>query len=437
MPGVKKQLRRGLRYFTLICLLVFCIYAGQFVPIITGQVAKTMCSGIFVSRRSPAAIDKEDFSFPFSWVSYRVDLADSSVSTSFWGMARRKAIFRNGLGATLLSEITEAQLELQTFVLAPSAPFSQDTVDWPMGDRTRDTPVLGANQQALTNVIREAFKAERGPRALLIIYKGQIIAERYAPGFTARMPLTGWSMTKSIFNAVAGTLVREGRLDTAAPASMPGWENDRRKDITIAQLMQMTSGLHFFWFPLGPSDVTNMLFKARDMAAFAAREPLRHPPGSVWNYSDGNANILSGVIRRKLGDSLYYRWPYEQLLYKIGMFHTVLEPDAAGNFVASSYCYATARDWARFGLLYLNDGVWNGQRLLPRGWVRWSTTHNKAKWGYGALWWTDKDWFACEGYDGQYVYVVPSKQLVIVRLSLEKSFWQPGILVKAAMEAVQ
>lgn len=245
-----------------------------------------------------------------------------------------------------------------------------------------------------------------------------------------------------------GILVRQKQLDIRSPVSIPGWQQDERRSITYSQLMQMTSGLRFHWFPAGPSDLTNMLFKEKDMAAFAESLPLKAKPGTTFHYSDGNANILSRLIRDRLGDREYYRFPYEQLFYKTGMLHTLLEPDASGTFVGSSFCYGTARDWARFGLLYLNDGVSNGERLLPEGWVSWTSkpsgVHNNENRNgeYGALWWVNAgrngheegrtfqrvpgDCFSCQGYEGQFVLVVPSKQLVIVRLGLEKEYLDPG-----------
>ncbi len=183
-----------------------------------------------------------------------------------------------------------------------------------------------------------------------------------------------------------------------------------------------------------------MLFKEDDMAVYALNKSLRHEPGTVFNYSDGSVNILQMIMRKTLGDESYYRFPYEQLFYKTGMLNTIIEPDASGTFVGSSYIYATARDWARLGLLYLQDGVWNGERLLPEGWVKFSTTQSAAKnvhkgGRYGAGWWVNQsdrnngnnrlypkvpeDCFYAQGWDGQYVWVIPSKKLVVVRLACE------------------
>jgi hypothetical protein len=193
-------------------------------------------------------------------VRFRVDTADSSVSASILGLARKKAIYRKGLGATLLNGLTEAELRRQPVSLPAPPGFSSDTVDWPMGDRVAGTPLPGLGRARLDSAVAEAFN------------------------------------------------------DPAA-----AWQQDPRKAISWQQLMQMTSGLRFHWFPAGPSDLTNMLFKEKDMAAFAAGLPLQAPPGTRFLYSDGNANILSRLIRDQLGDSAYYRFPYEEIFYKTGM----------------------------------------------------------------------------------------------------------------------
>ena len=443
---MKKIVRFLLRLIGWLLLGAMVVYCWLFFPIMSGYVAKRACSEVFVAGRSPADVQAADFSFPFSIVRFRVDSTDSSVTASVLGLARKKAIFRKGLGATLVNGLTEGELRKQPMVLAGSPGFSPDTVDWPMGDRTAGTPVAetgrerldsGIDRARLDSAVATAFydnahHTGRGTRAVLVVYKGQIMAERYAPGFSARTPMLGWSMAKGIINAMVGVLVRKQALDIRSPVPIPGWQADPRKAITWLQLMQMTSGLRFRWFPAGPSDLTNMLFNAKDMADFAAGMPLQAPPGTRFHYSDGNANILSRLIWDRMGDSNYYRFPYEEIFYKTGMLHTTLEPDAAGNFVGSSYCYATARDWARFGLLYLNDGMSNGLRILPEGWVKRSVSPSgipigkAGKGGYGALWWVDKDGYSCQGFEGQSVIVIPSKKLVIVRLALEKGYLDPA-----------
>ena len=179
-----------------------------------------------------------------------------------------------------------------------------------------------------------------------------------------------------------------------------------------------------------------MFIHSDDKAAYAASRKLDHLPGEVYEYSSGTTNILSRIIRNTLGDQEYYRFPYEKLFYKIGMNHTIIEPDPSGTFVGSSYAFATARDWARFGMLYLNEGMCNGERILPRDWVAYSTTPSSAaKMGeYGAQWWLNRgapensairkypelptDAYWADGFEEQYVMVIPSKKLVIVRLGV-------------------
>ena len=255
-------------------------------------------------------------------------------------------------------------------------------------------------------------------------------------------------MTKGITNALVGILVNEGKLNIYQPAPVEAWQEDQRSRITMADLLHMESGLRWWEFYGGPSDATRMLFKEKDMGTYAIQSEIRNPPGKVFNYSSGTANILSAIIRKTVADSDYYRFPYEQLFYKTGMYSALLEPDAGGTFVGSSYCYATARDWARFGLLYLQDGVWNGQRILPKGWVDF-TRRGDPETGnsYGALWWLNKgrrhpklpaDCYSCGGYEGQYIWVIPSKDLVVVRMACEHGRrLDPDAFVPAVMGALK
>lgn len=462
---MKRLFRRMIAaLLTLIGIALF-VYCWLFFPILTGWVAKSSCSAVFLSHRDPAVLKDQDYwRFLFRHIHIHVDYADSTVTASIGGMARRTAVYRQGLGATLVSGTTAAELRQQPMTLASPPRASQDTIPWPQGDLRADTVPPDVDTAILRLAVNRAFydtaqNDSTGTRALIVLYKGRIVAERYAAGFTTQMPLLGWSMTKSTTNALLGILVRQNKLDIHAPVPVKAWQNDDRRNITYANLMQMTSGLRFQWIPIAPSDLTNMLFKEKDMATLVERLPLQHPPGTVFHYSDGNVILLSRLIRELLGDSGYYRFPYEQLFDKIGMWHTTLEPDAGGTFVGSSYCYATARDWARFGLLYLRDGVWNGERLLPEGWVRWSGTasgihDNEAYEGeYGALWWVNAtgrpdspgwrfmpdvpaDCFSAMGLDGQYVFVIPSKDLVVVRLGMDRGHQQhPNILLYHLLKA--
>jgi CubicO group peptidase (beta-lactamase class C family) len=271
---------------------------------------------------------------------------------------------------------------------------------------------------------------------------GHIVAERYAPGFDATMPLIGWSMTKMATNALVGIAVQNGKLALADKELLPEWRGNRRRDITLDQLLRMTSGLSFNEdYEDHSSDVIQMLFVKGDKAGLAASKPLQYSPGSHWSYSSGTSNIIARVLRQRFAEERdYLRFPREQLFQPLGMRSVVLEPDESGTFVGSAFMYASARDWARLGLLYLHDGVWHGRRLLPEGWVSYSLmpTRGAPDARYGAHIWLKlpqspglgepampKDAYYMLGHDQQIVAVVPSRDLVIVRLGLtrEGSAW--------------
>ncbi|MBS1666665.1 MAG: serine hydrolase [Bacteroidetes bacterium] len=461
---MKTRIKKTLKYFFLVVLICFLVFVWKFLPIISGHVAKEMCSDIFISGRTPDDIAQHETGiFLYNLASYTVNMEDSSVSASVLGFAKRKAIYRKGLGATLINGISETELRNQHIDVTSAFSFNQDTINFPQGNRVNDTINAGVDKEQINAAIKDAFnepynKQQRQTRTVVIVYDGQIIGEKYANGYSVNSKQLSWSMTKGIVNAMIGILVQKGKLNINSLAPIDQWKNDERNKITIASLMHMSSGLRFWWFSAGPSDLTNMLFKEKNMSEFAIDKSLKDEPGNVFNYSDGTANILSYIIRKTVGDKDYYRFPYEQLFHKIGMNNTLLEVDASGTFVGSSYCYATARDWARFGLLYANDGVWNGERILPEGWVNFTTkasnAKNSSKAGkYGALWWTNEadknnpankkyphvpsDCISCQGYDGQYVWVIPSKKLVVVRFAFEQgSNLDPDIFLSEIIKAL-
>ncbi len=460
---MRKFTRHIFKYILIAACLGLVVILWKALPIISGFGAKALCSDIFLSGRNADEVIADDLqSFPLGIASYSVNMQDSSVTASVLGLARKKAVFRSGLGATLVSGISEAELRSQRMDLAEPPRVNPDSLPWPDGDQIADSLTPGLDKKHLDSILEDLFSQgvlhHQPTRALIVLYKGQLVAERYAPGFSKNTKQNGWSMTKSITNALLGILVGQGRMDIDRPAPVEAWKNDGRRAITIKDLMHMSSGLRWWEFYAAPSDATNMLFKSANMGTFAEGAPLRYPPGEHFTYSSGTANILSSIIRQTIGDRDYYRYPYEQLFYPIGMFHTTLEPDAGGTFVGSSYCYATARDWARFGLLYLQDGIWKGKRILPSGWVPFTAAaiaaRNTGRGGrYGALWWLNAadpanplgrvyphvpaDCFSCQGFDGQYVWVIPSKQLVVVRMALDhNNFLNCDALLQGIIDAL-
>ncbi|MEP6927680.1 MAG: serine hydrolase, partial [Ginsengibacter sp.] len=453
---LKKIILRLILTVILIALAWGIHYAWISFPIISGFDAKEMCTCAFVSGREKTGIDTSEFAdFPLSLPKNEVNLQDSSVTSSIWGMAKKKAIYRRGIGCTLINDVSENELRAQAFSIPASPVFNTDTIPWPDGDKIADTIPLVINKNKLEAAIDKVFtepypgKKQR-TRAVVIVYSGQLIAEKYAPGFTRDTKMYGWSMAKSFTSALIGTLVKQGKLNVMQPAPVPEWNDakDPRHNITIENLLQQSSGLDFVEDYSKASDVTNMLYKTGDMAAFTASHSLAYSPGEVFSYSSGNSNILSRIVRQTVGEKDYAAYPANALFYKIGMYKTLIEPDASGTYVGSSYVNATARDFARFGLLYCNDGIWNGKRILPEGWVKQTVTPsltNKLK-NYGYQFWLNgykeeghsqriypdapADMFYCDGYAYQYIYIIPSKKLVIVRLglTLDKSFDENAFL---------
>jgi CubicO group peptidase (beta-lactamase class C family) len=271
---------------------------------------------------------------------------------------------------------------------------------------------------------------------VLVVHDGQVIAERYARGVGADTPLPGWSMAKSVLNALVGILVADGRLAVSQRELLREWRSpDPRSAISLEDLLRMRSGLQFSEAYGNPwSDVLHMLFNCPDAAGYAASRPLVNPPGRVWAYASGTSNIVSAIVRDTVGASAYPEWPRRVLFEPLQMESAILEPDEAGTFVCSSYMLATARDWARYGQLWLDGGRRSGRALLPPDWVRLSTapTPESPQGRYGAHWWLKlnpevggndpaaasiaPDAFFAIGHEGQTLTIIPSRRLVVVRL---------------------
>ncbi len=378
-------------------------YLNRAMPVGVGYVAKYLCSSTFVSQRDPDTVFQEDVKpvNPLAHViQWEVDRDERSVTASMFGKVPAKAVYLEGCGCTLVRGVPEETVRKQTFYGAdPENRFLRPDPGrpWPGGDGPAVDPVsLGVDGVKLEKALDAAF-AEPGPdkvrktRAVVVVYDGRLVAERYAPGFDADMPLLGWSMAKSVTNALVGILVREGALDIHRPAPVPEWQgpDDPRRAITLDLLLRMSSGLAFEerYDPL--YDAVDMLYGSSDFAAFAADKSLAFEPDATWSYSSGTANIIARIVRRAAEErhDHYYDFLRRELFDRIGMTSALMEADSSGTFVGSSYCLATPRDWARFGLLYLQDGLWGGERVLPAGWVAYSTTPTeKAPRGeYGAL----------------------------------------------------
>jgi len=318
----------------------------------------------------------------------------------------------------------------------PPLPAQPADVAWPTDTWPEGVPGEGVDTQRLEALMDVAFSDPAPERmgethAFLAVQGGRIVAERYWRDYTAESTFPSWSEAKSITQALIGVLVREGLIDIHAPADVPEWSaaDDPRGSITLDMLLRMSSGLKFTedYVDSGVSDVIEMLFGGgkADVAAYAAALPLEHAPDTFWSYSSGTSNIVARCAARALGVSgdAFRDFMFRELFDPIGMSSPVPKFDEAGTFIGSSFCYCAARDFARFGLLYLRGGIWDGRRILPDGWVDYARTPTPAvpdaePLGYGAHWWLSMAGpgsFSCNGYEGQYTVLVPDKDLILVR----------------------
>src|SRR5882724_11129738 len=420
--------------------------------IATGFVANILCSETFVSGQQPERIFSETTAaMPgaslITWaLDYHVDRARKDATVTFLGLSRSHAVFREGFGCYLEHGDAVADISVPPDDAKASPALLPDIA----GPAT----VAPANPQLAAALDRAFAEPDQPPtratKAVVVVKDGRIVAERYADGYGIDTPILGFSATKSVTSALIGILVRQGKLACDKPAPVAAWRNadDPRHTITVDQLLRHTAGLALgssLSASLGAAlePVNRMKFMVSDMAAYAEGIALETKPGEAWNYHDGNTLILSHLIRNATGGTPadVLRFADAELFGPLGMRHVTIEFDGAGTPEGSSQILASTRDWARFGLLYLNDGVVGGKRILPQGWVGYSASPTPNAWvGYGASFWTNlgdsfgakfriehgwpRDAFFAKSTIGQYVIVIPSEHLVIVRLGRSPN-WPP------------
>ena len=412
--------------------------------ILTGFASKNVASGMFLAGRSQESIEEGDNGFsPVNLSNNKVNAQEKSVSSSVFGLKKRTAVYVEGLGAILINKDYKVGMEFKV----PNRSMAPTELPYPYGDLPqKDTVFQEVDYEKLENVVKNAFDTpgmeDKRTRSLLVVYKDHIIAEDYSEGFDKSTPILGWSMTKSLTSTMYGILSRKGEIDVYEPADVPQWQNDERRNITYNDLLHMNSGLEWIEDYNTLSDVTRMLFQKSDMGVMQASKTLVGKPDSTWNYSSGTTNLLAGPLLKKKFSSQqeYLDFWYRELIDKIGMHSATIETDLSGSFVGSSYGWANTRDWAKFGLLYLNRGNWNGEQIIDSTWVDYvSTPTNTSNGRYGAQFWLNagghypdapRDLFSANGYQGQYVFIIPSKDLVIVRMGLmeEPEFDVNGLL---------
>ena len=423
--------------------------------IATGYGAKSLASAVFVTGRDPLIVKSLDLNYSIvKFTKSVIDFGNKSVTTSFWGLAKQTAVYREGYGCCLVGDGAAETIQKDVFTPPILKREGAWRIPWPNGDQLKDTIFPEIDTVRLKSAVDGAFGPPAGDKrwtaAVVVLYKGELIAEKYSSemGISTDTRIWGWSMNKSVINAMLGVLARQGKLNVTAIAPVIQWTNDRRRDITISDLMHMSSGLKWEEDYGDVSSVTNMLYRSADCYKVAIDVPYQEKPGAIWKYSSGTTNILSGIVRTLIGnDQRYHEFPYREIFNKIGISSMILETDVAGNFVGSSYGYATARDWARFGLLYYNNGIWKNDTILPKGWGEYTRTPVVASHGsYGAQFWLNRskelpdapdDLFFCDGHRGQRIFIIPSRNLVVVRLGFSEEGFNHNQFLKGILAAVK
>jgi CubicO group peptidase (beta-lactamase class C family) len=459
-----KILRRTAAAFVLLLLvliLLLWLKPPDLLRVGANYSAKIVCSNVFLAERDPDQVLRIDVQAPgialLRLMRVSVDREHGVVRAGFFGfIGDGIAIARPGQGCTVLPDgrLPPASAGAPTAPVPPgssSVGGAAPNSPWPDGSAVETKP-------ALERVLANDELAGPGVRAILIVDHGRIAAERYAGGFSARTPLLGWSMTKTVTAGLIGMQVMDGKLALEQAGFWPAVPNDGRDRIRLADLLAMSSGLRFNENYGAVSDVTGMLYLQPDMAAFARAQPLAHRIGEVWSYSSGTAVILARIMQDAAGGD-GRAFADARLFKPLGMSSAIMESDEHGTLVGSSYMYATARDWAKFAQFLLQEGVWQGRELLPSGYVAMMATPVAAsggQYGHGQVWlWGSNaltpgvnpdaafgipaDTFWMSGHDGQNIAIIRSRQLIIVRLGLtpESLGYSPQPLVKAVLEATR
>jgi CubicO group peptidase (beta-lactamase class C family) len=428
----------------------------------TAAVADAVCAKTFVSGLDPDSVFAETLERPGirrlrAVLRYRLDRSAKTVDTSVLGLLGAHAEFHDGFGCVQVHGAKPPYL-LKSDIEALRTPKTP-----PLLPEIAGPALVEPSDPALKAALDHAFEEPAEPpyrrtNAVVIVHDGKVIAERYAPGIGIDTPLIGFSMTKSVVNALLGIMTRQGLVSPSIPAPVPEWRGpkDPRREIEVEHLMRMTTGLALDETNSG-FDPSSQMYLHDDMAGFAVDAPLIAPPGTRWAYSSATTQILARIIRDAAGgpeQTLAYAW--RELFNPLGMRHVTLQFDASGTMQGSANMLASARDWAKFGLLYLYDGVVGGKRILDEDWVDFcaAATLNT---DYGAGFWTNRsahanaggrlrlgiprDAFFASGLLGQRVVILPSQHMVVVRLgdSVDPTGDIRGLarLVKEAIAATQ
>ncbi|WP_343315689.1 serine hydrolase [Brucella sp. BE17] len=426
MKRIVKFIAGSFLLFVAIAILWLGVCPPELLRVGTGYAAKIVCSNVFIAGRDADDVLAVDVQAPgnplLKFLNVSVEENTGVVTARIFGFfAPSKAIFRPGFGCANVHTVDARPAWGRT---NSHAPQSLDVESYPELQRLITTPQL----------------AGPGMRAIAVMHNGRLVAETYADGFSADTPLLGWSATKSVRAILIGMRIAENRMDMADSNLFPEWEGDGRSKISLANLMAMESGLKFEENYGLVSDVTRMLFLEQDMAGYAASLPLEAAPGTTFSYSSGTANILSKLFMMSFDSpEQALSYPSDELFGPLGMNSAIMETDASGGLVGSSYMYATARDWARLGSFLADGGSLHGKQILPTGFVdlmRKPAASSGGRYGSGQVWLQvaggkgalPEDTFWMSGHDGQSIMVVPSMRLAVVRLGLTP--WRLGYKVR-------
>ncbi|OWV90275.1 6-aminohexanoate hydrolase [Rhizobium sp. R635] len=451
-----RSVLRILKAFALLLVLLVIAGAGwlfvrppELLRVGDGYAAKIVCSNVFIAGRDADDVLQDDVQAPgnplLRLMRVSVDRDNDRVTARFMGLfAPSYALYRSGLGCT---SVPDGDFEAAAHAVPFDAPARMQASDavWPEGEGAGDQP-----DGKIAALLADAKLAGPAMRAIVAVRDGRIVAEAYGPGFSAKTPLIGWSMTKTVNAAILGRLMLDGKISFDDDHLLAQWKDDARGNIKVSDLLGMESGLAFNEDYGDVADVTRMLYLDPDMVSLPANAPMEAAPGKRFRYSSGTAVLLSRIWMDRVGNAqAAFAYPHDALFAPLGMTSAVFELDARGTFAGSSYLYATAHDWARFGQFLLQDGVWNGRRLLPEGFVgamRTPTAASNGRYTQGQAWLAPgggssaafglpEDTFWLSGHDGQSMAIVPSANLVIVRLGLTPSWldYQPQPLLKAIL----
>lgn len=402
----------------------FYFFLYPMLEIVSGYNAKNMCSCQFVSGLKKDRIEKEDLGFTILWMaSNEIDTINKTVHSSVWGMQPKVAVYREGLGCSIIKNENDKTFLSRKVSISPNT-YAPEI--FPEGNVTGSPAMQQAIDAAFDQNDSEPLVRTR---AVVVIKDGKLIGERYAGGIDRNTPLLGWSMTKSVTAALTGILVKNDFWRVEDPLPVDSWKNDDRKNISLKNALQQTVGLKWEEVYSSVSSATKMLYEKGDMGKYAASLPLEYEPGTHWKYSSGTTNIIANVMEKAFSSNQeYLEFPQVALFGPIGARDFIIETDASNHFVGSSYGYAPARSWAKVGMLYLNKGNWFGNQIIDSSWVAASVVAVPESHGeYGYQFWLNqggkyenysRNAYWMNGYQAQQVAIHPEENMVIVRLGV-------------------